>query len=153
MRASINCVCVRVCVCVCVCVCVFVCVCVQGWECILNCLIVVPKNQKQELKWNSNEFSQQSNCCLSLDGPLLSFRWAEDLCVPVAIRVMVETVPLFSLWSCALHAVSHTVNGVTVLVSWESKPHLPVASYNQSMSFFHLWRVFIHFRFSQHPWV
>ena len=67
--------------------------------------------------------------------------------MPVAIRVMVETVSSF-LWSCALHAVSHTVNGVPVLVSRESKPHSPVASYKQSMSFFHLWRVFIHFRFS-----
>ena len=65
-------------------------------------------------------------------------------------RVMMETVSIFSFWSCSLHIVIHTVHGIPLLVWRENRHQSPIASYNQFMSFFHLWRVFIHFlRFSQ----
>ena len=48
----------------------------------------------------------------------------------------------FSLWSCALHVMTHTVNVVPLLVLWENRHQPPVASYNHFQSFLHLWRVF-----------
>ena len=118
-------------------------------------MVLISELQK-ERKWHNDEFSQQSNCCPSLDAPKLSSEWARNLCVSLCLcgsmsgRVMMETVSIFSLWSCALHIVIHPVRGIPLLVWRENRHQSPIASYNQFMSFFHLWRVFIHFlRFSQ----
>ena len=43
-------------------------------------------------------------------------------------------------WSCALYVMIHTVNRVLLLAWWENRDQSPRASYNQLMSFFHLWR-------------
>ena len=48
---------------------------------------------------------------------------------------------LFLLWwSCAFYVTIHTVNSVLLLAWWENRDQSPTASYNQLMSFFHLWR-------------
>ena len=117
-------------------------------------MVLISELQK-ERRWNNEEFSQQSNCCPSLDAPKLSSEWAGNLCVSLSLVAVREgydgdSNSIFSLWSCALHIVIHTMHGIPLLVWRENRHQSPIASYNQFMSFFHLWRVFIHFlRFSQ----
>ena len=141
------------------CMCICVCVGLRTYVKMPHCYSWKPKQGmvltselNKERRWNNDEFSWESNCCLSLDVPQLSFEWVGNLCacVPVclwlSLWVMMETVSFF--WSCALHIVIHTMYGAPLLVWWENRHQSPVASDSQLLSFFELWKVFIHFFWS-----
>ena len=104
--------------------------------------MVLISEPKKERMWGDYKLLQQNISCLSSDAPPLRFEWVENLCVPVSLWCQGGfRWSLFLLWwSCAFYVTIHTVNSVLLLAWWENRDQSPTASYNQLMSFFHLWR-------------
>ena len=73
--------------------CVCVCIRLRNYLKMVHCCSWKPKQEmvliselQKERKWHNDEFSQQSNCCPSLDAPKLSSEWAGNLCVSLCLH-------------------------------------------------------------------